>query len=383
MSRISLLCPDLGRGPLYTAWMFGGAMSADHDVELIGPETARLWPPAEGEIVPAHTLSGGNPLRAEVRREALKAVASADLLYAFKPHPASFGLGLSLRRHRHVPLAVHLDDWDSAYFADRPLGRRVWYAARAIGTPENELVLKFLEGAVSRADLVTVSTSALQRRFGGTVVRQGVDGSRFSPDRFPRDEARARIGVAADVPLVLFVGTPSVHKGLGDLIAAFRALPDDLRGKLIIVGTPPDAGSARELEDAAGQGVECRPSAPFGEVAWYIAAADVACAPQRSTPFAEHQLPAKLLHWMTQGACVLTTDVGDANELLGGAHPAGRVVPAGDRSALSDALAALLGDETQRRRLGSEARARAEEHYTWAAMSRELDRLFDSVGLER
>jgi glycosyltransferase involved in cell wall biosynthesis len=381
VARISVLCPDLERGPLYTAWMFAGAMSRDHHVELIGPEPARLWPPAEGEIAPLRTLPGGNPLRAEVRRSARSAVADADLLYAFKPYPASFGVGLSVRRTRDVPLALHLDDWDSGYFADQPLSRRAWYAARAIRRPENELVLKLFEHAVGRADLVTVSTRALQRRFGGTVVRQGVDGARFSPDRFPKSEARARIGVEPDIPLVVFTGTPSLHKGLGDLIAAFRALPKDLRGKLLIVGTPPDAQSAQELAEAAGGAVDCRPSVPFGEAGWYIAAADVACAPQRRTPFAEHQLPAKLLHWMTLGACAVTTDMGDAEELLGGEPPAGRVVPPDDPPALAVVLAELLGDPSQRRQLGSEARRRAEQHYTWAAMSDELDRLFATIGL--
>jgi glycosyltransferase involved in cell wall biosynthesis len=381
MSRVSVLCSDFERGPLYTAWMFAGAMSRRHKVEVIGPEPMRLWPPAEGEIAPDHTFPGSNPLRADVRIQAQKAVADAELLYAFKPHPASFGLGLSLRRHGDVALALHLDDWDSAYFADRPLAKRAWYAARAIRTPGNELALKLLEHAIGRADLITVSTRALQQRFGGTVVRQGVDGNRFSPDRFPRAEARARIGVEPDVPLVMFTGIPSLHKGVEDLVSAFRELPENLRGRLLTVGTPPDAESARMLADASGHGVEARPSVPFSEIGWYIAAADVVCAPQKPTPFAEHQLPAKMLHWMTQGACVLTTDVGDAQELLGGEPTAGRVVPPNDVAALSDALAALLGNESERRRLGTEARARAEQRYTWEAMSHQLDGLFASIGL--
>jgi glycosyltransferase involved in cell wall biosynthesis len=381
VARISLLCPDLERGPLYTAWMFGGAMGPRHHVELVGPKPEQIWPPAEGEIAPDHMLPGGNPLRAAVRRASRVAVAGADLVYAFKPFPASFGVALAVRRSRDFPLALHFDDWDSGYFADRPLTRRAWYAARAIGSPDNELVVRLLEHQVAKADLVTVSTRALQRRFGGTVIRQGVDGTRFSPARFPRAEARARIGVAEDVPVVVFTGIPALHKGLSELIVAYRELPQDLRGRLLIVGTPPDAATARALDDASGQGVECRTAVPFRDIGWYIAAADVACAPQRPTPFAEHQLPAKILHWMTLGACVLTTDVGDAQELLGGEPVAGRIVPPNDPQALREVLEDLLGDAAQRQRLGIEARARAESHYTWAAMADQLDRAFASVGI--
>jgi glycosyltransferase involved in cell wall biosynthesis len=382
VAHITLLCSDLGRNALYTPWMFGGALAGRHEVEIVGPKPTSIWPAAKEEVTLAHTFAGPNPLRSGVRRDALAATEPADLLYAFKAHPASFGLGLWLRRKLDVRLALHLCDWDSGYFSGLPRARRWLYALRAPADPGNEVYLRLLDHRVRSADLVTVSTRALQRRFGGTVVRQGVDGRRFSPDRFPRAEARARLGIAADVPLIVFAGTPSLHKGLSELISAFRALPADLRGKLLIVGTPPDSESARVLQDNAGRGVECRPMVPFSEVGWYVAAADVACVPQRPTPFAEHQLPGKLLHWMALGACVLTTDVGDAGEILGGDSQAGRVVPPLDPAAMREALTGLLGDDTQRRRLGEAARARAERWYTWEAMARELDRLFKSIGVD-
>ena len=129
--------------------------------------------------------------------------------------------------------------------------------------------------------------------------------------------------------------------------------------------------------------MECRPSIPFRDVSWYIAAADVACAPQRPSPFAEHQLPAKILHWMALGACVLTTDVGDASEILAGEGPAaGRIVPPLDPLALRDALADLLRDDPQRQALGREARARAERRYTWEAMAGDLRRELSRIGLD-
>jgi glycosyltransferase involved in cell wall biosynthesis len=380
MARISMLCPDLERGPLYTAWMFSGALGRRHHVELVGPRPRRLWPPAEGEIEPSHVLPGRSPLRRAVRREALEATAGADLLYAFKTHPASLGVGLWLGRRSATPLAVHLDDWDGGYFSEVSTPRRLWYAARNITKPDNELYFWGLERMLGRADAITVSTRALQRRFGGAVVRQGVDHVRFSPDRFPRDEARSRVGIPEDVPVVSFIGTPTLHKGLAELIDAFRALPADLRGKLVIVGTPADDATARVLEES--EGVECRPYVPFGEVAWHVAAADVMCAPQRPTVYAQHQLPAKILHWMSLGACTLTTDVGDADELLGGSPPAGVVVPALDKAALRDSLTRLLEDAGLRRSLGNAARERAERLYSWDAMSDALNDAFKELRLD-
>ena len=382
MARISVLCSDLERNALYTPWMFTGAMRLRHEVELLGPKPRRIWPPAEGELEPAHVLPAKNPLLRNLRQQALDATVAADLVYAFKAHPASFGLGLWLRHRRRMRLAVHLCDWDGGYFSAWALPRRAWYAARALDSPGNELYFRFFERLTARADLLTVSTSALQRRFGGSVVRQGVDNGRFSPERFPRDEARSRIGVDEGIPLVVFVGTPALHKGLMDLVAAFRALTDDVRGKLLIVGTPPDAESARALANRSGRGVECRLSVPFDEAPWYVAASDVVCVPQRPGAYAEHQLPAKILHSMALGACLLTTDVGDAQEILGGHPAAGRVIPPADTTALKEALSELLHDASVRGALGTEARARAERLYSWQAMARDLDRLFGGLGLD-
>ena len=374
--RISLLCSDLERNPLYTPWMFAGALASRHDVDVVGPAPRRLWPPAEGEVRPTSISGGRHPLRAQFRRSARKATAAADLLYAFKAHPASFGAGLWLRRQLDVPLALHLDDWDGGYFVGVPAARRLWYALRGLRSPEDEVYVRLLERLASRADLLTVSSTALQRRFGGCVIRQGVDGERFAPERFSREEARRRIGVEDGVPLVVFVGTPSLHKGLTGLMQAFRMLRDDLPARLLIIGSPPDPESARLLSAGAGGGIECRPDISFAEVPWFIAGADVACAPQESTPFARHQLPAKVLHWMTMGACVVATDVGDAAELLGGDPAAGRVVPPGDAGALRDVLVELLADDALRRSLGTEARRRAERSFTWEAMAGQLETQF-------
>src|SRR4051794_30671647 len=106
MARIALLAADLGGNALYTPWMFAGALAGRHETELIGPEASHVWPPAEGEVEISATLPGSNPLRREVWESGVAAARGSDLLYAFKGHPASFGLGLRLKARLEVPLAV-------------------------------------------------------------------------------------------------------------------------------------------------------------------------------------------------------------------------------------------------------------------------------------
>jgi glycosyltransferase involved in cell wall biosynthesis len=69
---------------------------------------------------------------------------------------------------------------------------------------------------------------------------------------------------------------------------------------------------------------------------------------------------------MSHGKPVVTTDVGDAAQLVGSA---GLVVPPRDADAMAAAIETILdADEDAYRRLSRTARARVEEHYTLAAV---------------
>ena len=179
--------------------------------------------------------------------------------------------------------------------------------------------------------------------------------------------------------MVVFIGTPAVHKGNADLITAFGELPATLGARLVIAGAAPDAEAEQLI--AGRERIIRRPSLAFAEVPLYVAAADILCAPQRPTAYAQHQLPAKILHWMMLGGCVLTTEVGDAREILGGSPPAGVVVPPADIAALRDALVELIEDPARRDALGAEAAKRARERFSWTAMLTTLHAEFAKLGV--
>lgn len=371
MADLLLVAPDLTSGAVYTPHQFAGALSPTHRVRLLGPTTVQPWQPLREELHLDGLLPGVNPLARSVRRSFAQAARQADLVYAFKALPQSFGLALWARRRFGVRVALHLDDWDGGWFAGEAPLKRLWHALRGIRRPNSELYVRTLERMSGRADVLTVSTRALQRRFGGQIVRQGVDTERVTPQRFPRAAARERIGAPEDRRLILFLGTPQVHKGVADLIAAYRML-SPVSADLWIVGAPRHSSLADGLAEMVRPGIELRPSVSFEEACWHIAAADVFVVPQRATPYAAHQLPAKLLQAMALGAPIVATDVGDAAEILGGQAAAGLVVPPGEPQALSAAIDRLLNEGERARELGALARRRAQELYGWRAMARQL-----------
>jgi D-inositol-3-phosphate glycosyltransferase len=168
------------------------------------------------------------------------------------------------------------------------------------------------------------------------VVPPGVDLQRFRPG--DRQAARARIGLAADAVVLLFVGRIQPLKGPDLLLeAAARMLADDpgLRARLqvLVVGAPSGSGLAepRRLQElAASLGVTdvvrfLPPQAPE-QLAEHYRAADVAVVPSHNESFGLVALEAQACGTPVVAAAVggLQTAVDDSvsGVLVAGRDPA-------------------------------------------------------------
>jgi glycosyltransferase involved in cell wall biosynthesis len=86
-------------------------------------------------------------------------------------------------------------------------------------------------------------------------------------------------------------------------------------------------------------------------------------------------MPTVIGEAMSAGVPCVTTDVGDARELVG---DTGAVVPVGDAQAIAEAAVRLLQPGV-RARLGGEARQRIQERYSLQSMVRSYEQLYESV----
>src|SRR5262249_40357692 len=147
-----------------------------HAVTIVGPGTPEtFWPPARAVAPHIRFLPDRRGSRAQIKRAVVDEGKACDPLYALGGTPYALGLGLWVRKEIGTPVAVHLDDWNGGYFSDTALLRRAWYVLRAPLDPSNEVLQRYWEARSAAADLLTVSSRPLQSRFGGHVVRQGVD----------------------------------------------------------------------------------------------------------------------------------------------------------------------------------------------------------------
>ena len=357
--RIAILCPDLGTNALGRAIVLHDLCTRFADAFIMGPRGSKgLWSPAKDlpidvRAFDAYRVWSGGPERVE----SLAREFDVDLLYASKALPQSFGVALAWRRVGGVPVAVDIDDWERALYSGLPWHRRIWHEGRF----NPVAAVKKLEARVEEADAVTVVSTFLRQRFGGTIIAHARDKSRFTPDHGGRDAIRGRLGLEG-LFCVMFLGSARPYKGIDLLAHAISGLPAELGCRLGLVWPPNPTRLLKSLVRKYGEWIVTFPTVPLDEVADYMAAADIIAVPQLDTPQTAGQIPAKIMDAMAMARPIIATSVSDIPSIL---EPgAGIVVPPGNVGALQKALhrAALHPEELSA--MGRAARALFLERYS-------------------
>ncbi len=208
------------------------------------------------------------------------------------------------------------------------------------------------------------------------VVKLGIDLSMFV-DAQPGD-ARERMGVGQDQPLVVYTGVLNKFQRIDYLIQAMKVvlaeLPD---AKCAFVRTLDDEEHRLEVEQMArAEGVleamVFPPVIKFEELPAFIAAADTSAVPRPDCP----GVPVKLLNFMAAGKPVVVTH-GSSQGLRDG-HEA-LVTADHDPEAMGKALLKTLTDRQLAARLGQQARQLAYSQYDRAATTRDLVNVYRRV----
>lgn len=191
--------------------------------------------------------------------------------------------------------------------------------------------------------LVTVSEDLRRRALtlgakpeGSRAIINGCDLSVFHPR--DRNETRCRLGIDPAAEAVVYVGRIDLRKGLRELVEAASLLRRDRANlHVYLVGEGPDKPLLEDVIQAHGAGgyVHFVSGCSFGEVALWMAAADVATLPSYM-----EGCPNTVLEALACGRPVVATTVGGIPEIL--SSECGQLVPPRNSGALADALASVL-----------------------------------------
>jgi glycosyltransferase involved in cell wall biosynthesis len=189
------------------------------------------------------------------------------------------------------------------------------------------------------------------------VVPNGADLALFRPG--DRAEARRRLGLPADRPVVLCVASFYPHHAAGVLVEAARRAG----AGLVLVGS----------EKGDCEGVRCVGPVPHDRVPDYVAAADVCATLVRAPGPQAAYSPLKLYEYMAGGRAVaVASDLEDLRAFVN-ANGIGLAV-ALDPGALSEAFTKLLADPEGRGRMGRRGRELAESVYNWDRAAADVER---------
>lgn len=326
--RVTVACPGPDKGPL-AGWI--QSAGAEHEVLDMARRPALrdafdLW---------------------SIRRLA----RGRDVVHLHSSKAAALGRVAALFLGRRRPAIVVTPHYWSWLVGGRLAGLYRWIE-RILARHCDAIV------AVSEAEAVE-GRAVLTASDHITVINNGVDRDRFSPDGPHADRDPG-------LPLIVCVGRLSEQKGQ-DLAIRALALLQDLTSRLRLVGGESTSGERERLEALAmslgvADRIEWR--GQVADPAPELRAADLVIAPSRW-----EGMSLVFLEAMACGAAMVVADVSGSEVVEG----AGVIVPREDPQALADAIAALLEDAPSRRRLGEAARERSRSYDLGSTMRRNID----------
>ncbi|MDM0045934.1 glycosyltransferase family 1 protein [Variovorax dokdonensis] len=240
-------------------------------------------------------------------------------------------------------------------------------------------IMGYLRKFHNRTAFTMVPSEALHeelREFGFerlVTVARGVDTRQFDPAR--RSEAlRQSWGAGPQTPVALFVGRLAPEKNLTALVRAFVAMRERRSDtRFVIVGDgPATVALASALPDATFCGTR------RGEdLAAHYASADCFVFPSMTETFGNVTLEA-----MASGLAVLAYDHASAGQMITTGHN-GLLAPLGNEEAFVGLARHLVDEPLHARRMGEQARLRAQEA-GWARIVSQVEEvLFKTEALAR
>lgn len=316
-----------------------GGDNAIFSLEMTAAEMAERWPLLA--TLPLNLVGFGKKAGIEpslIFRLAKQLKAWAP--YAVLTHhigPMFYG-GLAARL-AGVPVIAHVEH-DVWHYGERN-DRRIARLMDVIVRPH----------VVAVSDTVADAMRTLMPRSQVSVIRNAVDTDRFAPA--DRAEARARLGLPRDGPIVGAAGRLEEVKGQDVLLRAMALVPD---ARLVLAGD----GTRREALNALATELGLAERVTFlgyrSDMEAIYPAFDLVVLPSRA-----EGLPLSVLEAQACDIPMVATDVGSVREGL--SPGASRLVPPLDPAAMAAAITDLLANAP-----ATGPRPFVTEHFSWERM---------------
>lgn len=383
--KISILTPDLSDNCLGRAHLLAKILQRRYEVEIVGPIFGNdIWEPvADDKSITYKSVKIGGRFKPYLQIRKLIKKIDGDVIYAHKPLFTNFGIGLLKKVIQKKSLILDMDDWEMGFKKESNKKLSLFRSIKSLVSSSLLLYgmgsywnILFMEKLAPFSDEITVSNTFLKDKFGGTIVCHGRDTETFVPKRFNKDLVREKYGIEKSKKVIMFFGTPRLHKGIEDLIKAISVI-EDQDVVLVIVGIDDREQYSKNLAKTTGKTLGRRFKGfglqPFETVPEFLAMADVVVIPQRKNFSTMGQMPAKVFDAMAMAKPIIASNISDLPEILDGC---GWIVEPENPEQLAEKIQYVLDNPEEAEAMGNKARQKCIEKYSWDAMEEILLKVF-------
>jgi glycosyltransferase involved in cell wall biosynthesis len=330
----------------------------------LGPKVELERPPGGSPKTPAGKIIDRVNLYLHARRVARREVASGRALVVHHMGPCSEQspslIGKLPVPFVYGPLPIYREDNDQeewlSWLGTPNAPAYQAFLSRAIAGPGGAAAHWMWRTGIRRAAAITVEAKVNVPTWSRKVdvIPPGVDTIQFSPQE----------GQVPVTGRILAVGKLFDRKGYDVLIRAVaRIIPLYPAAHVVLVGSGPQEQSLRLLATQLGvsSSVTFAGTVPRANLPTLLSSSEVFCHPARWDTF-----PLVPLEAMACGVPTLVSSAGAMPEIVGNA---GLVHKVGDDAELAHHLLDVLPNTSLKQALGSSARSRVLERFTWQAMT--------------
>ncbi len=209
------------------------------------------------------------------------------------------------------------------------------------------------------------------------MIPPGVDVDHFKPVGAERLRIRRALAWDGDDPVIGFLGRFVPEKGLATLTSALDRV--DVPWRALFVGSGPAERTLRSWAARYGNRVAIETNVGHDDVAAYLNAMDVLCAPSQTTSRWREQFGRMLIEAFACGVPVIASDSGEIPCVVA---DAGIVVGEADAEGWRREIARVIDDAALRAQLSAAGRRRAIDVYDWKIVARQHLELFDALSGE-
>lgn len=366
--KISILSYDLSDNCVGRAYILAKMLIQRFDVEILGPKIGKgIWAPIRNDSKIKYTVL---PLSLLNIRKTMRKI-DGDIIYAIKPKTTSFGYGLIKKAISRKPFVLDIDDWEPGFFLDYSKWG-LFKNCVAFWNINNFFFTFLLEKFVKFAEVVTVSSTFLQKRFGGEIIPHARDTDLFDPGKYDRVKVREKFEVQ-DKKVIMFCGTVRKHKGLDILLDAIDLLKDESI-VLMVVAANSDDPYVKKLVEQRKNYIKFIVKQPFEKIPEFLSAADLVVLPQKNTYSARAQIPAKVFDAMMMEKPIIATSISDLPQIL---KDCGIIIEPTNIKQLAEKIKFVFDNPQIVKNLGKRAREKCLSEYSFSVVQDRLAALFD------